>query len=90
MDINELVDPGYRLSEESKEKICIIADIVSMGKLLKRPIPNVRQFDILYEAKIRDLELLQYDILRQVSQLPGMEDLQKRLVMDWDGTSSDF
>ena len=47
------------LSEESKEKICIIQDIVKLSKLSGHPQPTTEEFDYMYDLPVAELELLQ-------------------------------
>lgn len=47
------------LSEESKEKVCLITDIVKTHKLAGLPPPDADGFDKLYDSSIHELELIQ-------------------------------
>lgn len=47
------------LSEESKEKVCIIQDIAKVIKLMGQSPLTVDGFDMLYDSTISELELIQ-------------------------------
>lgn len=55
---NVLTELGI-ISEESKEKVCIIEDIVKVGILMGHELPTVEDFNILYDSTIAELELMQ-------------------------------
>ena len=64
---NMLVELGIS-SEESKEKICLIEDLVKVGRLMGYPSPTVEDFDMLYDSTLPELELMQ-EIVVQEQQL---------------------
>jgi hypothetical protein len=49
------------LSDESKTKVCLIQDIVKIGKLLGVGIPSPEQFNWLYDQSISMLEAIQHN-----------------------------
>ena len=53
------------LSEESKEKVCIITDIVKAGKLAGFKTPDWEEFCMLYDSSIDELELMQEIIIQE-------------------------
>ena len=50
------------LSDESKEKVCIIQDIVKIGKMLGHPPIAPQQFYDMYEMPVGILERVQHSI----------------------------
>ena len=61
---NMLIELGI-LSEESKEKVCLIEDLVKVGKLGGYPPPSVEEFDMLYDSPIAELELMQEIVIQE-------------------------
>lgn len=53
------------LSEESKEKICLIEDLVKVSKLAGYPPPSWEEFCMLYDSPIAELELMQEIIIQE-------------------------
>lgn len=49
-----------KLSDESKQKVCIIQDIAKLGKLLGHPPMSSHNFYTLYEMPIHILEAAQH------------------------------
>lgn len=50
------------LSDESKQKVILIIDIVRVTKLLGGQPPIPKEFDMLYDAKIHDLQMHQHNL----------------------------
>lgn len=61
---NMLTELGI-LSEESKEKVCLIEDLVKVGKLAGFPPLNWESFCLLYDSSIPELELMQEIIIQE-------------------------
>jgi len=61
---NVLTELGI-LSEESKEKVCIIEDIIKVGKLLGYPGPSAEDFNMLYDSTLPELELMQEIVVQE-------------------------
>jgi len=61
---NMLIELGI-LSEESKEKVCLIEDLVKVGKLAGFPPPNWEDFCLLYDSSLPELELMQEIIIQE-------------------------
>lgn len=57
------------LSEESKEKVCIIQDIAKVIKLMGQSPLTVDGFDMLYDSTISELELIQEVVVQQQQQI---------------------
>lgn len=49
------------LTDEKKEKVIIITDIVRLAKLMKIPPPTAQEFDIMYDMPNYLLEAKQYN-----------------------------
>jgi len=58
---NVLTELGI-LSEESKEKVCIIQNLVTVHKL---ELPSWEHFCLLYDSHISELELMQEIIIQE-------------------------
>lgn len=61
---NVLTELGI-LSEESKEKVCLIEDLVKVGKLAGYPPPSWDEFCMLYDSSIAELELMQEIVVQE-------------------------
>lgn len=58
-ELNSILSENNIISEESKEKVCIIQDIVKLSKLSGHRPPTVEEFDYMYDLPVAELELLQ-------------------------------
>ena len=55
------------LSDESKTKVCIIEDLVKIGKALGMGNPTISEFDYLYDLTIPMLEAVVYNAQIQLN-----------------------
>lgn len=55
------------LSDESKTKVCMIQDLVKIGKALDKGIPSPKVFDYLYDLTIPMLEAIVYNAQIQLN-----------------------
>lgn len=55
------------LSDESKTKVCMIQDLVKIGKALGKGIPSPKAFDYLYDLTIPMLEAVVYNAQIQLN-----------------------
>lgn len=62
---NVLTELGV-LSEESKEKVCLIEDLVKAGKLAGFSPPSWEEFCMLYDSPIAELEMMQEIISQEI------------------------
>ena len=61
---NVLIELGI-LSEESKEKVCLIEDLVKVSKLGGYSPPSWDEFCMLYDSSIAELELMQEIVIQE-------------------------
>ena len=58
--LDEILAECPELSDESKEKLCIIQDIIKIAKALDKAPPTPWEFYYMYELSIPMLESLQH------------------------------
>jgi hypothetical protein len=59
--LEEILACAPDMTDENKEKVCIITDIARLGKLLKHPEITPKNFYTLYETPIQVLEAIQHN-----------------------------
>lgn len=64
-ELTSTLAENHIISEESKEKVCIITDIVKLYKLMGQPAPTVEEFDHMYDGTILELQALEQRVLKE-------------------------
>lgn len=65
--LEEILACAPDMTDENKEKVCIITDIARLGKLLKHPEISVRNFYTLYETPTQVLEAIQHNFQAELN-----------------------
>ena len=60
--LEEILACAPDMTDQNKEKVCIITDIARLNKLLKHPEISVESFYILYDAPAGLLEAIQHTL----------------------------
>lgn len=60
--LNDILMNSIELSDENKEKVCIIEDIFKLSTLINNKVNNSEIFYTLYEFSTKTLEEIQYGL----------------------------
>ena len=77
--LHQILQDNNIISEESKEKVCIIEDIVKHATLVGYTKPTVEEFDMLYDMPLDELQVYQHFLMEDVRHRQFMDQMHRDL-----------
>jgi hypothetical protein len=74
--LHQILQDNNIISEESKEKVCIIEDIVKLTSLVGYNKPTWDEFCMFYDMPLNDLQNYQQFVLKEVEHRLYMEQMR--------------
>lgn len=69
-ELNSILSINHILTEENKEKVCLIEDVAKLLKSKTGELLSVQEFDTMYDLSVKELEIYSsqvFDAVRRTS-----------------------